>query len=570
MPPVGAARRDVVGVMATLETALHRLGDELGAELDDSADSVARGPRSRGWDELSADGRVAAETAKSYSNEVMQIMARLKELEKELDLDERRAIEEDDEVERQRQVAEKALAASLPENFAEEPRGEGTSGQSTARVQQAGRRRTTAAAPPGVASRRRRRRAGVSPASSTTTTAGGVEVALDESSSVTRGRGRPTRAQRRGGAATPQAGGVRRGRGRALVAAAGGAAGTAAAGAAGGGRATSLSAAVSEEDLESDEGARLLTTAEELELGEQVQELMQLQRKKALLATRLQRDPTRSEWATEAGISEAALTAVVGRGTAAKKRMVDANTRLVWSIARQYAERATQVDIDDLVQVGQLGLIKGVEKYDASRGFKLSTYVHWWIRQGIQRVMADESRTVRLPAHVHEEVTRLNRANRELTEELGEKPTPSQIGDRAGLTAARVSALQEHLISPKSTNAALGGGDDSDMTLGETISDEGADDMDEMMTEHANSTQIQAVLATLTAREREVLLLRHGLGADEQGSESGEPRQEYTLAMVGQLYNVTRERVRQIEAKALRKLRSRLAALEAEEQVQLS
>ena len=283
----------------------------------------------------------------------------------------------------------------------------------------------------------------------------------------------------------------------------------------------------------------LLSAEEEIELAKNMEAGAVAKEKIAILKSR-------EENATEEELAEIKeeiknLQKDLDAGDEAKKRLAEANLRLVVSIAKRYVGRGML--FLDLIQEGNLGLIKAVEKFDYRKGYKFSTYATWWIRQAITRAIADQARTIRIPVHMVETINKLIRVSRQLLQELGREPTPEEIAAELDMPVERVREILKISQEPVSLETPIG--EEEDSHLGDFIQDDNVPVPAEAAAQTLLKEQLDEVLDTLTEREQKVLTLRFGL-------EDGRAR---TLEEVGKEFNVTRERIRQIEAKALRKLR---------------
>jgi RNA polymerase primary sigma factor len=285
---------------------------------------------------------------------------------------------------------------------------------------------------------------------------------------------------------------------------------------------------------------QLLRADEEIELARKIADLLQLERIYEALTDQLDRTPTHQEWATEVDMELVAFRRRLHVGRRAKDKMVQSNLRLVVSIAKKYMNRG--LSFQDLIQEGSLGLIRAAEKFDHEKGYKFSTYATWWIRQAITRAIADQSRTIRLPVHLYETISRIKKTTKLLSQEMGRKPTEEEIATRMEMTIEKLRFIAKSAQLPISLETPIGKEEDS--RLGDFIESDGEMPEDQVA-KNLLREDLEGVLATLSPREKDVLRLRYGL-------DDGRMK---TLEEIGQIFNVTRERIRQIEAKALRKLR---------------
>jgi RNA polymerase primary sigma factor len=285
---------------------------------------------------------------------------------------------------------------------------------------------------------------------------------------------------------------------------------------------------------------RLLRAEEEIELARKIADLLELERIRDDLMDGLDHEPTDAEWAEAVDMPLPAFQKRLHIGRRAKDKMVQSNLRLVVSIAKKYMNRG--LSFQDLIQEGSLGLIRAAEKFDHEKGYKFSTYATWWIRQAITRAIADQSRTIRLPVHLYETISRIKKTTKLLSQELGRKPTEEEIATRMEMTIEKLRFIAKSAQLPISLETPIGKEEDS--RLGDFIESDGETPEDEV-SKSLLREDLEGVLGTLSPRERDVLRLRYGL-------DDGRMK---TLEEIGQTFNVTRERIRQIEAKALRKLR---------------
>ncbi|ACK66547.1 RNA polymerase, sigma 70 subunit, RpoD subfamily [Rippkaea orientalis PCC 8801] len=288
----------------------------------------------------------------------------------------------------------------------------------------------------------------------------------------------------------------------------------------------------------------LLTHEQEIVYGKQVQRMMSLFEMKDQLTQAQGTEPSDKEWAKAVNLKEPELKKTIEQGNRAKRKMIEANLRLVVAIAKKYQKR--NMEFLDLIQEGSLGLERGVEKFDPTKGYKFSTYAYWWIRQAITRAIAQQARTIRLPIHITEKLNKIKKTQRELSQKLGRSATPAEIAAVLEIEPSQIRECLSMARQPISLDVRVG--DNQDTELSELLEDHEASP-DQYITQELLRQDLKNLMEELTPQQRSVLILRFGL----------EDGKELSLAKIGKKLNISRERVRQLEHQALAQLRRRRA-----------
>lgn len=289
--------------------------------------------------------------------------------------------------------------------------------------------------------------------------------------------------------------------------------------------------------------SKLLTASEEQELSEGIQDLLKLEKLQEELTKRCGGEPTIMQWAAAAGVDKKTLRERLNYGIFCKEKMIKSNVRLVISIAKNY--QGAGMNLQDLVQEGCRGLVRGAEKFDASKGFKFSTYAHWWIKQAVRKSLSDQSRTIRLPFHMVEATYRVKEAKKQLYSENGRHATDNEVAEATGLTMKRLATVLLTPKAPRSLDQKIGF--NMNLKPSEVLSDPEAETSEELLSKKFMRQDLEKVLDTLNPREKQVVRWRFGL-------DDGRMK---TLQEIGELMGVSRERIRQIESCAFRKLKNK-------------